>query len=148
MTLNYLDSFATILASNDWGALTDPKTVYVGPIPPVLEFPVIGLIATEGNVDDETLASFEMDEVLAVTVLLAVVLNDPGASYRALLGYRDEIRSLVYSNPELGYPVQGGSGVEFCTYLGWESEFLAQENNQSLLQSLTVRAGVKYKQSI
>jgi len=139
MTDAILNAIVSTLKTHSWSS-TAPADVVKGPIPPSLEYPMVGVLAVSGDVNDESLSGMDVEERYEITILHPLSIDSASATLEKLLGMRDEIFQVVGGNPTWGL-----AGVDSTMIAGWDSSYLAEESGMGWLQSLTVKLDVRYR---
>lgn len=138
ITQDYLDGMKTVLENATWTSLT-PKTVILGPLPPLIEYPAIAVMAAPGVSERETLARVNMVETVSWTVVRPVEMDNAASNYQTMLDMRDEMFDLITANNDWGV-----SDVQYTSLTGWDTDVFRIGDNAPLLQHLTIELEVKY----
>ena len=125
------------------GLSAAPQKVVIGGIGAETVWPVLGILATRGEPQNETLGGTRYVEVYEWTFACPMELLDPSAVYLSLLGLRDEARDLITSDPAFGTAV-----IDNGFLLGWEASVYSFDDGHPLvgvwIQSITQSLEVQY----
>jgi hypothetical protein len=134
LTLDYLSYMENVFGQYAWTSEA-MASVHSGPIPPVINFPAMGIMPTGGAID----ASDDTTETVEITVIKPVNLRDSAKTFEELIAIRNEIYVIM-----LSYPDWFGS-VDFSWVTGWTTDVLETEDKMNRLQAITVTIQVRYR---
>ena len=137
----YLTEMVSTLQSHAWSSQA-PAMVVKGAIPPVLAFPVIGVLASGGTSENQTAVSYRHIDDVDWTVILPVALDDSDKTYEDILAMGDDIMSIVRDNNDWGLV-----SVEQTIVKSWETSVMQTEDGMNFLQSLTLNLKLVYTDS-
>jgi len=130
---------AILEAKNDWQAGTAPVKIMAGPLTPQAAWPVIAVMAIEGDDGVNDLAQDLERQTVYWTVEIPVVPDGTNNQYLTLLAIDKQLRDLIKANPRWGLD----DDVEDTDLRGWTTGIDTQENSKDLLQTLTRRMEVR-----
>lgn len=142
MNAALLAAMLAALQARTWTA-TKPVAWYIGPIPPSLVFPAMGLCATSGEIQARAdLGSGRFADQIEWTVIMPTALADAATTYAALMLIGRELRNYAASQSTYGV-----TGVEDTLPKSWQTGYTWREDAQQWLQSVTITVEAQYRET-
>lgn len=141
MIENVLDTMKTALAARTWETEA-PGQILVGPIPPLVTFPILGVMAVSGEIEArvDLMAGRNVDRV-GWTLAIPCALENSSATYVRLLATLEELRRFASAQSNYGL-----DGLEDSRPVSWSTALAFEEEARRWIQTATLILEVRYRE--